>query len=120
MLQLAAGPRVRTYCEIGMNGGHSLTAMLLANHRLTAQVFDALQWMYSAPILRLLNFSFPERIQGSHSAQEPRASSAQCPPTAWHCVHYRSASRRTAGGPRTRCGPLCARRNLGDSRAISC
>ena len=27
--------------------------------------------------------------QGSHSAQMPRASSAQCPLTAWHWVHDR-------------------------------
>ena len=36
MLELVRADGVTTYCEVGMNGGHSLTAMLLANHRLRA------------------------------------------------------------------------------------
>lgn len=31
MVQLASSPRVKTYCEIGMNGAHSAVAMLHAN-----------------------------------------------------------------------------------------
>jgi hypothetical protein len=36
-----------TYCEIGMNGGHSLVAVLLSNSAVTAHVFDLFRWRYS-------------------------------------------------------------------------
>ena len=36
MLQLVREPNVTHYCEVGMNGGHSLVAMLLGNPNATA------------------------------------------------------------------------------------
>lgn len=45
-----------------MNGGHSLSAMLLANPRLTVHVFDLFKWQYSWPVFQLLNSSFPGRL----------------------------------------------------------
>ena len=48
------------YCEIGMNGGHSAVSMLLAHPKLTAHVFDPLEYDYSAPVVKLLTDSFQE------------------------------------------------------------
>jgi hypothetical protein len=61
MVQLARAPHVRTYCEVGMNGGHSLVAMLLANERLHAHVFDLFKWQYSWSAAHLINASFSGR-----------------------------------------------------------
>lgn len=75
MLQLAREPQVKTYCEIGMNGGHSLCAMLLANPALRAHVFDLFAWSYSWPIARLINTTFAGRVifHAGHSQQTLRA-----------------------------------------------
>ena len=63
MVQLVRAPHVKTYCEVGMNGGHSVSAMLLANQNVTAHVFDLFKWKYSAPVVSLLNMTFsPERF----------------------------------------------------------
>lgn len=50
------------YCEVGMNGGHSVVSMLLAHPNLTAHVFDPLEYDYSAPVVTLLTNSFQERF----------------------------------------------------------
>ena len=63
MVQLIRQPHVKTYCEIGMNGGHSLTAMLLANPTLQAYTFDLFKWKYSWATARLLNTSYPDRVE---------------------------------------------------------
>mmetsp|Transcript_24454 Transcript_24454/g.55989 ORF Transcript_24454/g.55989 Transcript_24454/m.55989 type:complete len:302 (-) Transcript_24454:101-1006(-) len=50
------------YCEIGMNGGHSVSAMLLADDRLRAHVFDTMSLKYSFPVADLLSAQFGERF----------------------------------------------------------
>ena len=62
MVQLARRPRTRHYCEVGMNGGHSLAAVLLSNANVTAHVFDLFKWRYSWPAATLLNASFCGRL----------------------------------------------------------
>lgn len=63
MVQLVRQPHVRHYCEIGMNGGHSVTAMLLANPRVVAHVFDIMKLKYSWPVADLLSINFRERFE---------------------------------------------------------
>lgn len=46
------------YCEVGMNGGHSLAAMLQADSRIHATVFDLMAYNYSAPVAELLGTAF--------------------------------------------------------------
>jgi hypothetical protein len=46
LIELVEAPHVRHYCEIGFNGGHSLTAVLLANPNITANVFDVMMFNY--------------------------------------------------------------------------
>ena len=69
---------VCNYCEIGMNGGHSTVAMLLANPRLTAHVFDMMAFGYSAHVAKLLKQRFGRRFQlhagDSHTTVRPWAS----------------------------------------------
>ena len=62
MDQLVSEPGVRTYCEVGMNGGHSAAAMLLANPHLTVHSFDLMFWNYSRPVVRLLGTAFGDRF----------------------------------------------------------
>lgn len=62
MLQLVRQPNVTHYCEVGMNGGHSLVAMLLGNPNVKAHVFDLMRWNYSQPVARLLKATFRERF----------------------------------------------------------
>ncbi len=62
MLELVRAPHVRTYCEIGMNGGHSLAAMLLAHADLECHVFDLFKWRYSEPVATLLNHTYGGRV----------------------------------------------------------
>ena len=65
------------YCEVGMNGAHSTVAMLLANPKLVAHVFDFMAWKYSAPIATLLKRRFGERFNlhpgSSHETLTPWA-----------------------------------------------
>jgi predicted O-methyltransferase YrrM len=70
MLQLARELPARSadepwqYCEVGMNGGHSLAAMLQADPRIHATVFDLMAYNYSAPVAELLRTTFgAARIQ---------------------------------------------------------
>eukprot|EP00966_Prymnesium_polylepis_P107152 2481446-Prymnesium_polylepis.1 len=63
MLELVRAPSVRHYCEVGMNGGHSAVAMLVANPHITAHVFDPLEYQYSQPVASLLRASFGERFR---------------------------------------------------------
>ena len=63
MVRLAQAPGVQHYCEVGMNGGHSVVSMLLANPSLTAHVFDPLEYKYSEPVAQLLRASFGARFQ---------------------------------------------------------
>lgn len=62
MVQLASAPGVRTYCEIGMNGGHSASAMLHANPDLVVHSFDIMYWNYSWPVANLLEMAFGRRF----------------------------------------------------------
>ena len=62
MAQLARDASVSTYCEVGMNGGHSVGAMLLANPRLSAHVFDWMILKYSRPVANLLKARFGDRF----------------------------------------------------------
>ena len=63
MVNLARDPKVRTYCEIGMNGGHSAAAMLFANPRLVVHTFDLMGWKYSEPNAATLKTMFGPRLQ---------------------------------------------------------
>ncbi|EOD10454.1 hypothetical protein EMIHUDRAFT_215667 [Emiliania huxleyi CCMP1516] len=54
MLSLARLPGMRTYCEIGMNGGHSTAAMLEANANLIVHSWDLMKFKYSRPVTDLL------------------------------------------------------------------
>ena len=54
---------VPRYCEVGMNGGHSVVAMLLSNPRLSAHVFDPFEYPYSERVATLLTTSFGERLK---------------------------------------------------------
>ena len=62
MIELVRQPGLRTYCEVGLNGGHSAAAMLLANPELTVHSFDLLAWPYSEPVVRLLQLRFGHRF----------------------------------------------------------
>lgn len=62
MMQIVRQPNVSTYCEVGMNGAHSTVAMLLANERAHAHVFDLMRWNYSQPVAALLRATFRERF----------------------------------------------------------
>ena len=55
MVDLVREDHVNTYCEIGMNGGHSVSAMLEANPKITVHVFDTMQFNYSHPIANILS-----------------------------------------------------------------
>jgi hypothetical protein len=62
MIELILRPNTSTYCEIGMNGGHSLAAMLLANPNVIAHVFDLFKWRYSSLVANILNTTFRGRV----------------------------------------------------------
>uniref|UniRef100_A0A7S2D2S4 Class I SAM-dependent methyltransferase n=1 Tax=Haptolina brevifila TaxID=156173 RepID=A0A7S2D2S4_9EUKA len=62
MLKLARLPGMRTYCEIGMNGGHSTVAMLEANENLTVHSWDLMKFKYSRPVIDLLHMRFGSRV----------------------------------------------------------
>lgn len=62
MVSLVRSESVRTYCEIGFNGGHSAAAMLLANPRLQVHSFDLMIWGYSNETSRLLRTMFGKRF----------------------------------------------------------
>lgn len=86
MIELAREPSVRTYCEVGMNGGHSTVAMLLANPTLTVHTFDLMAWPYSEPVAKLLKLRFGNRFVlhagSSHETLGPWAS--RCLPMSTH------------------------------------
>ena len=63
MVQLVREPHVGRYCEIGMNGGHSVVAMLEANPNVTCDVFDLMMWNYSEPIAALLTARYGHRFR---------------------------------------------------------
>jgi hypothetical protein len=48
--------------QIGMNGGHSVSAMLLANPAIEAHTFDLLRYKYSKPIAEVLKIQFGSRL----------------------------------------------------------
>jgi len=79
MIEMVRQPEVRTYCEVGLNGGHSSVAMLLANPKLVVHAFDLLAWPYSHPVVKLLKLRFGERFQihagSSHETLAPWAES---------------------------------------------
>jgi hypothetical protein len=56
-------PHARTYCEIGLNGGHGTAAMLEASPDLVAHSFDMGAYGYSNDAYRLLALSFGDRFQ---------------------------------------------------------
>lgn len=55
-------PRLRTYCETGVNGGHGTAAALLANPKLRAISFDFGGYSYSQPAYDLLALYFGARF----------------------------------------------------------
>jgi hypothetical protein len=59
---LAAGERVRRYCETGVNGGHGTAAVLLANPSLVAHSFDEVRQPYSEEVVAILKAYFRERF----------------------------------------------------------
>jgi hypothetical protein len=68
MVQLVRSPQLLEaggghYCEIGMNGGHSVSAMLLANPTATAHVFDLMRLKYSWRVADLLGVTFGGRFE---------------------------------------------------------
>ena len=63
MIQLVREPHVKHYCEIGMNGGHSVVAMMLASPTLTVDTFDLMRWNYSQPVKELLRARFYPRFE---------------------------------------------------------
>ena len=64
MLELASqSAGEMTYCEVGLNGGHSAAAMLLSSPNVTAHVFDLLEYRYSASVATLLRVRFGSRFQ---------------------------------------------------------
>ena len=63
MIQLVRSPSTKVYCEIGLNGGHSVSAMLLANPNASAHVFDTLAMNYSRPVVSLLQQRFGPRFR---------------------------------------------------------
>lgn len=65
-------PRVNHYCEVGLGGGHSLSAMLLLKRRLVATVFQGNRSNYTVAVSKLLQTSFPGRIQMIPGAPEQR------------------------------------------------
>lgn len=62
MVQLVTAPGVQTYCEVGMNGGHSASAMLQANPHVVVHSFDMMFWNYSWPVARFLKTAFGPRF----------------------------------------------------------
>ena len=70
------------YCEVGMNGGHSVVSMLLAHPNLTAHVFDPLEYDYSAPVVTLLTNSFQERFVITKGAHAPVTAAPSAAPAA--------------------------------------
>jgi len=62
MVTIVSRPNVRQYCEIGMNGGHSVAAMLSTNPDLTAHVWDLLDSNHSRPVAQLLSSLFGDRF----------------------------------------------------------
>jgi len=52
-----------TYCEIGFNGGHGTTAMLLANPKLRVHSFELGGYTYTAPAEALVRLYFGERFK---------------------------------------------------------
>ncbi len=55
-------PNVRTYCEVGVNGGHGTAAMLLANPGMVAHSFDLGAYGYSSQAYTILSLHFGERF----------------------------------------------------------
>ena len=79
MIEMVREPGVQTYCEVGLNGGHSSVAMLLANPTLVVHAFDLLAWPYSDPVVQLLKLRFGNRFVvhpgSSHETLAPWAES---------------------------------------------
>ena len=63
MVQLVRRPEVRTYCEIGFNGGHSAAAMLHANPQVMVHAFDIMGWTYSNRTSAILRTMFGKRFR---------------------------------------------------------
>jgi hypothetical protein len=109
MVTIVSRPNVRQYCEvrratahathatrseapreglirrlprpqIGMNGGHSVAAMLSTNPDLTAHVWDLLDSNHSRPVAQLLSSLFGDRFMlhagDTHQVRRPSAWSA--------------------------------------------
>jgi hypothetical protein len=61
VLELAQRPGL-TYCEVGMNGGHSAASVLLANEDTVVHSFDLMSYAYSGPAAALLRLRFGSRF----------------------------------------------------------
>jgi hypothetical protein len=62
-VQVTQRPGPRTYCEIGVNGGHGTAAMLLANPEIVAHSFDMGSYGYSNQAYTILSLYFGERFK---------------------------------------------------------
>ena len=109
MVQLARAPAMGTYCEVGMNGGHSAVAMLHANPSLRVHTFDIMFWNYSWPIAHLLRTLFGGRFT-LHSGDSRDSVPA------WAASHHGLCNLVLVDGDHT---PLGAERDLRNLRAAA-
>lgn len=75
MVELIRETGARRYCEIGMNGGHSVAAVLQASPNISATVFDMMAFNYSWPIAGLLHAQYGRRFKlhpGNSRSTVPR------------------------------------------------
>jgi len=75
MVQLVRETGARRYCEIGMNGGHSVAAVLQSTPNVSATVFDMMAFNYSWPVAGLLHAQYGRRFKlhpGNSRATVPR------------------------------------------------
>ena len=62
MLKSVDELQANTYCEIGMNGGHSAAAILASRPHIVAHVFDLGEFAYSQPVADALTAKYPNRF----------------------------------------------------------
>lgn len=74
-VRFAQLPYVRTYCEVGVNGGHGTAAILLANPSLIAHSWDLGRHSYATDVYTILSNYFGKRFvlhRGDSRAEIPR------------------------------------------------
>lgn len=110
MVQLARTPGIRTYCEIGFNGGHSAAAMLYANPDLIVHSFDLMMWQYSNATTALVRSLFGQRFR-MH-----RGDSRQTVP-AWARLHPHKCDLTFVDGDHTIQGAMIDMINMRNATA---